>query len=188
MKPPLSNSFSSECVDSPGSGCHPRCCDNDLCFRPLQHHVPGLDRWHLPRVIDGPASAEQGSPLSPSQGKSRIPQASWHGVRQGPISIDALALPHYSMATGRDRTTGCIARRYEYEHPRDLVQVNIKTQRRLPDRSGRKILDRPREIGIRQRPRPSGGLTCFLHIAVDDCRTWTSSYLKNCQIPVCSSW
>lgn len=62
-----------------------------------------------------------------------------------------------------DRATGRLIRRYEREHPGELVHVDIKKLGNIPDGGGHKTLGR--HAG---RKTPSGAGYSYLHNAVDD--------------------
>lgn len=80
-------------------------------------------------------------------------------------------LSRYGLAKlkWQDRATGRTVRRYEHEHPGDLVHVDIKKQGRIPDGGGHKILGRAagkrNKTGTEANRRPG---YMFLHNAVDD--------------------
>ena len=63
-----------------------------------------------------------------------------------------------------DRATGRVVRRYEHDHPGDLVHVDIKKLGNIPDGGGHKALGRARG----KRNRTTGTGYAFLHNAVDD--------------------
>jgi transposase InsO family protein len=78
-----------------------------------------------------------------------------------------------------DRATGEPIRRYEHEHPGDLIHVDVKKLGRVPDGGGWRYLGR--EQGKRNRhttaartggPRSKWGQplmgTCYLHTVIDD--------------------
>jgi transposase InsO family protein len=80
-------------------------------------------------------------------------------------------LSRYGLAKlkWQDRATGRTVRRYEHEHPGDLVHVDIKKQGRIPDGGGHKVLGKAagkrNKTGTEANRRPG---YMFLHNAVDD--------------------
>jgi len=74
-----------------------------------------------------------------------------------------------------DRATGRVIRRYEHQHPGDLVHVDIKKLGKIPDGGGWRMLGRP--IGNRHSQAHHGPRSKhrnplvgyhYLHIAIDD--------------------
>ncbi len=108
--------------------------------------------------------------------------------RLGPVEIgDRLAMPsstvHAVLVRCRinrlshlDRVTGEPIRRYEHDHPGDLIHVDVKKLGKVPDGGGWRYVGR--QEGLRNRaatpdkPRNKyrGPLigTCFLHTVIDD--------------------
>jgi transposase InsO family protein len=76
-------------------------------------------------------------------------------------------LARYGLArlTWLDRTTGRVVRRYEHEHPGDLVHVDIKKLGRIPDGGGHKVLGRAAGIRVKKSAKPG---YAYLHHAEDD--------------------
>ena len=71
--------------------------------------------------------------------------------------------------TWQDRATGRTIRRYEHEHPGDLVHVDIKKLGRIPDGGGHKVLGRA--AGRKNKTRTDANRRpgyAYLHNAVDD--------------------
>jgi len=77
--------------------------------------------------------------------------------------------------THLDRATGEPIRRYEHEHPGDLVHMDVKKLGRVPDGGGWRYVGR--EQGGRNRAATSARTgayrqpligTCFLHTVIDD--------------------
>jgi transposase InsO family protein len=64
-----------------------------------------------------------------------------------------------------DRATGRVVRRYEHDHPGDLVHVDVKKLGRIPDGGGHKMMGRA--AGERNTRRGKIGYW-YLHNAVDD--------------------
>lgn len=64
-----------------------------------------------------------------------------------------------------DRPTGRVIRRYEHPAPGDMIHVDVKKLRRIPDGGGHRMLGRA--AGRRHRGEGSRGYH-FLHTAVDD--------------------
>jgi len=108
--------------------------------------------------------------------------------RWGPRRIAAkLGLPHSTVSAvlrryrvpllrELDRATGVRIRRYEHDHPGDLVHIDIKKLGRIPDGGGHRVVGRSQGIRNRFATRhtartgyrhPKLGYT-YLHSAVDD--------------------
>ena len=111
--------------------------------------------------------------------------------RLGPVEIgDRLGMPsstvHAVLVRCRinrlshvDRVTGEPIRRYEHEHPGDLIHVDVKKLGKVPDGGGWRYVGRP--AGFRNRSataartgapkskyrQPLVG-TCYLHTVIDD--------------------
>ncbi len=73
-----------------------------------------------------------------------------------------------------DRPTGQVIRRYEREHPGELVHVDIKKLGNIPDGGGHRIMPRQQATGNRQATTDArkGGTPVigysFVHTAIDD--------------------
>lgn len=76
-------------------------------------------------------------------------------------------LARYGLArlTWLDRATGRVVRRYEHEHPGDLVHVDIKKLGRIPDGGGHRVLGRAAAIRVKKGAKPG---YAYLHHAEDD--------------------
>ena len=76
-------------------------------------------------------------------------------------------LSRYGLArlTWLDRPTGRVIRRYEHEHPGDLVHVDIKKLGRIPDGGGHRVVGRSQGQRNTGSSRPG---YAYLHNAVDD--------------------
>jgi transposase InsO family protein len=76
-------------------------------------------------------------------------------------------LARYGLArlTWLDRATGRVVRRYEREHPGDLVHVDIKKLGRIPDGGGHRVLGRAAGIRVKKGAKPG---YAYLHHAEDD--------------------
>jgi transposase InsO family protein len=68
---------------------------------------------------------------------------------------------HLNRLSWMDRPTGLVIRRYEHEHPGDLVHVDVKKLGRIPDGGGWRIHGRPGHD-------KSGVGYDYIHSAVDD--------------------
>ena len=111
--------------------------------------------------------------------------------RLGPVEIgDRLGMPSSTVhavlvrcrinrLTHIDRATGEPIRRYEHEHPGDLIHVDVKKLGRVPDGGGWRYVGRQQGEKNRRRPRPATGAprskyrnpligTCYLHTVIDD--------------------
>ncbi len=108
--------------------------------------------------------------------------------RLGPVEIgDRLAMPsstvHAVLVRCRinrlnylDRVTGEPIRRYEHDHPGDLIHVDVKKLGKVPDGGGWRYVGRPQgernRAATPDKPRNKyrGPLigTCFLHTVIDD--------------------
>jgi transposase InsO family protein len=111
--------------------------------------------------------------------------------RLGPVEIgDRLGMPastvhavlvrcRINRLTHIDRATGEPVRRYEHEHPGDLLHVDVKKLGRIPDGGGWRYVGR--QQGVKNRsaapartdgPRNTNGRplmgTCYLHTVIDD--------------------
>jgi transposase InsO family protein len=112
--------------------------------------------------------------------------------RLGPVEIgDRLGMPSSTVhavlvrcrlnrLTHIDRATGEPIRRYEHEHPGDLIHVDVKKLGRVPDGGGWRYIGRQRGYTNRSatvertgQPRNRWGNplvgTCYLHTVIDDC-------------------
>jgi transposase InsO family protein len=76
-------------------------------------------------------------------------------------------LARYGLAklTWLDRATGAVVRRYEHDHPGDLVHVDIKKLGRIPDGGGHRVLGRAAGHRVKKSAKPG---YAYLHHAVDD--------------------
>jgi transposase InsO family protein len=110
--------------------------------------------------------------------------------RLGPVEIgDRLGMPsstvHAVLVRCRvnrlshiDRATGEPIRRYEHEHPGDLIHVDVKKLGRVPDGGGWRYLGRQKGQKSRQATAHRTGVrnkgyhpligTCYLHTVIDD--------------------
>jgi transposase InsO family protein len=76
-------------------------------------------------------------------------------------------LARYGLAklTWLDRATGRVVRRYEHDHPGDLVHVDIKKLGRIPTGGGHRVLGRALGHQVKKSAKPG---YAYLHHAVDD--------------------
>ena len=76
-------------------------------------------------------------------------------------------LARYGLAklTWLDRATGRVVRRYEHDHPGDLIHVDIKKLGRIPDGGGHRVLGRAAGHRVKKSAKPG---YAYLHHAVDD--------------------
>jgi len=103
------------------------------------------------------------------------------GDRLGMASstVHALVRCRLNRLTHLDRVTGEPMRRYEHEHPGDLVHMDVKKLGRVPDGGGWRYVGQ--EQGGRNRAATSARTgapkskyrqpligTCFLHTVIDD--------------------
>ena len=108
--------------------------------------------------------------------------------RLGPVEIgDRLAMPSSTVhavlvrcrlnrLTHIDRATGQPIRRYEHEHPGDLIHVDVKKLGKVPDGGGWRYVGRQQgeknRAATPDKPRNKyrGPLigTCYLHTVIDD--------------------
>jgi transposase InsO family protein len=111
--------------------------------------------------------------------------------RLGPIQIgDRLAMPastvHAVLVRCRlnrlshvDRATGEPIRRYEHQHPGDLLHMDVKTLGRVPDDGGWRFVGRQQGWRNRSKTAARTGApkskhskpligTCYLHTVIDD--------------------
>ncbi|WP_328418842.1 IS481 family transposase [Micromonospora sp. NBC_00389] len=151
-------------------------------------------RWADRYRTDGPAGMTDRS-SRPHHSPARTSQRTERRVvkvrtlrRWGPARIAFLlglnpatvhrVLTRYRLArlTHLDRATGRVIRRYEHEHPGDLVHVDIKKLGNIPDGGGHRVLGR--HAGTRNRSAMPGVTRVrrgeprlgyhYLHNAVDD--------------------
>jgi transposase InsO family protein len=108
--------------------------------------------------------------------------------RLGPVAIgDRLGMPastvhavlvrcRINRLTHIDRATGEPIRRYEHEHPGDLIHVDVKKIGRIPDGGGWRYVGRKQgnrnkaatpDLPRNQWRNPLTG-TCYLHTVIDD--------------------
>jgi transposase InsO family protein len=82
-----------------------------------------------------------------------------------------------------DRPTGAVIRRYEREHPGDLVHMDTKKLARIPDGGGHRLL------GREHAPHDTGGGYEYVHSAVDDhSRLAYSEILPDEQAETCAAF
>jgi transposase InsO family protein len=151
-------------------------------------------KWADRYVAEGPAGMNDRSSRphrqpnrTPAPVVRKIVHLRWK-QRLGPVEIgDRLGMPastvhavlvrcRINRLTHIDRATGEPIRRYEHDHPGDLIHVDVKKIGRIPDGGGWRYVGRKQ--GNRNRattpglPRdqwrhPLTG-TCYLHTVIDD--------------------
>lgn len=127
---------------------------------------------------------------SPAPVVRKIVHLRWK-QRLGPVEIgDRLGMPsstvHAVLTRCRlnrlshvDRATGEPIRRYEHEHPGDLLHMDVKKLGRVPDGGGWRYVGRERGLRHRAATAARTGApkskyrqpligTCFLHTVIDD--------------------
>jgi transposase InsO family protein len=77
-----------------------------------------------------------------------------------------LARNGMSKLAWMDRPTGRVIRRYEHDHPGDLVHVDIKKLGKIPPGGGWRVNGRAASAHQSHKRRPIG--YCYVHSAVDD--------------------
>jgi transposase InsO family protein len=126
----------------------------DRSSRP--HRSPTRTRRKVERRI---LSLRRNKKLGPGRiaGRLELPASTVHAV---------LARNDMSRLAWMDRPTGRVIRRYEHDHPGDLVHVDIKKLGQIPPGGGWRAHGRSAEIRSAARRRKVG--YCFVHSAVDD--------------------
>jgi transposase InsO family protein len=123
----------------------------DRSSRP--HRSPTKTRRKLERKI---LSLRRSKKLGPARIAGRLELA--------PSTVHAvLARNEMSRLAWMDRPTGRVIRRYEREHPGDLVHVDIKKLGKVPPGGGWRVHGRPARPGHHRRIG-----YCYVHSAVDD--------------------
>ena len=153
-------------------------------------------KWADRYAAEGPAgmvdrsSAPHHQPnRTPTPVVRKIVHLRWK-QRLGPVEIgDRLGMPSSTVhavlvrcrlnrLTHVDRATGEPLRRYEHEHPGDLIHVDVKKLGKVPDGGGWRYVgkrqgDRNRAATVartgtpRNKHRPVIGI-CYLHTVIDD--------------------
>jgi len=145
--------------------------------------VPTAARWATRYRESGEAGMHD-RPSRPHSSPRRTPQRRERRIiklrvirRWGPARIGYhlglhpstvhRVLSRYGLArlTWLDRPTGRVIRRYEHEHPGDLVHVDIKKLGRIPDGGGHRVVGRSQGQRNTGSSRPG---YAYLHNAVDD--------------------
>jgi len=105
-------------------------------------------------------SLRRNKKLGPARiaGRLELPASTVHAV---------LARNDMSRLAWMDRPTGRVVRRYEHDHPGDLVHVDVKKLGQIPPGGGWRVRGRgyPGEQARNRRGRIG---YCFVHSAVDD--------------------
>ena len=152
------------------------------------------DKWAERYRVEGKAGMADRS-SAPRRQPNRTPQPVVRKIvhlrwkrRLGPAQIAArLNMPastvhavlmrcRLNRLTQVDRATGEPIRRYEHDHPGDLLHVDVKKVGRVPDGGGHRFVGRQRGVqnraatasrlsGRRRQPRLG---VCYLHTVIDD--------------------
>jgi transposase InsO family protein len=104
-------------------------------------------------------SLRRNKKLGPARiaGRLQLPASTVHAV---------LARNQMSRLAWIDRPTGTVIRRYEHDHPGDLVHVDIKKLGQIPPGGGWKV--HGRSVRNQQPKRRARLGYCYVHSAVDD--------------------
>ncbi len=126
----------------------------DRSSRP--HRSPAKTRRKLERKI---LSLRRNKKLGPGRiaGRLEIAPSTVHAV---------LVRNEVSRLAWMDRPTGRVIRRYEHDHPGDLVHVDIKKLGQIPPGGGWRANGRTTESRSAARRRKVG--YCYVHSAIDD--------------------
>jgi transposase InsO family protein len=149
----------------------------------FQVSVPTAQRWAAryrqlgaAGMVDRPCRPVSSPRRTPQRVERRIIKLRWlrrwgpariaHHLGLHPSTVHKV-LARYRMARldWLDRATGRVVRRYEHDHPGDLVHVDVKKLGRIPDGGGHKMMGRA--AGERNTRRGKIGYW-YLHNAVDD--------------------
>jgi transposase InsO family protein len=127
----------------------------DRSSRP--YRSPTRTRRKLERKI---LSLRRNKKLGPGRiaGRLELPASTVHAV---------LARNGVSRLVWMDRPTGRVVRRYEHEHPGDLVHVDVKKLGKIPPGGGWRVHGRAAVAGTQSKKKQRIGY-CFVHSAVDD--------------------
>ena len=127
----------------------------DRSSRP--HRSPTRTRRKIERQV---LSLRRNKKLGPARIAGRLQLA--------PSTVHAVLVRHQvSRLAWMDRPTGRVIRRYEHNHPGDLVHVDVKKLGKVPPGGGWKAHGRSTATRSAKAKRAKVGY-CFVHSAVDD--------------------
>jgi len=143
-------------------------------------------KWAERYAAEGPAGMTDRSSARHTQAR-KTPQPVVRKIvhirlkqRLGPVEIaDQLGMASSTVhavlvrcrinrLTHIDRVTGDPIRRYEHEHPGDLLHQDVKKLGRVPDGGGWRYLGRKQGLHNSRVSTNTSHGTCFLHTVVDD--------------------
>jgi transposase InsO family protein len=127
----------------------------DRSSRP--HHSPTRTRRRVERRI---VSIRQRDKLGPARiaGRVGVPASTVHAV---------LSRHQLNRLAWMDRPTGTKIRRYEHDHPGDLVHVDVKKLAKVPPGGGWRVHGRDARARTARAKRTPIGYA-FVHSAIDD--------------------